>query len=248
VELEWGPYFQATPQDKQVTGTMLFQATGQKAYLSVQTANEEASKLLGLNAAEEWRRVETESQQAEEKQNQMFSDATGTLGGKVQHTVDTPGGGKMTRTVAPPTPEMPESSSSSESSSSEPAMPLSPGDASTIITVNEARISMGLDAMPAPDGHLTLAAYKAKYAHPIAQGANAVLGKVGITPAGNDVPKFGGGPGGPPKPPPKVPAPSAPPSGLPGAPHPAPGAPPPASPTPGPAVPPKPPGGIPPKL
>lgn len=188
VELTWGPYFQATPQDRQITGGMLFQATGQKQYLSVQTASEELAKVLDRDSAEEWQRMQAETQSAESKQNQMFADATGAAGGKVQHTMPTAGGGQMTRTIAPPMPEA-SVSSSSDSSSSEEQLPLTPTTASAIITVNEARKSLGLDLMPEPDGHLSLAAFQAKYATPIAQAANAALGKVGTSPAGDAPPK-----------------------------------------------------------
>ncbi len=254
VDPVWGPYFQATPQDKQQTGAMLFQATGQQAFISQQTATEEAAKLFGKDGAAEWAQLQAQTAEAEGKQNQMFADASGAMGGKVTHTAPTPGGGTMTRQAAPPPPppipDAPPPSESSESSES-PPIPITPAAVMGIITVNEARKSLGLDPMPEPDGHLSLAAFQAKYANPIAQAANAQLGKVGTAPAGAPPAGPGGGQGGPPKPPPKPPAPGGSP-GAPGAPPGPPGAPgasprpPPGGPIPpagAPPGPPKPPGG-----
>jgi hypothetical protein len=98
---------------------------------------------------------------------------------------------------------------------------MTPTSASAIITVNEARHSLGLDPMSLPDGHLSLAAYQAKYAAPIAKAANAGLGKVGTSPAGSGGPPGGGTAppfGSPPKPPggaPPAPPPPPKPGGFP---------------------------------
>ncbi len=258
VDPQWPPYFQPTPQDKQMQGAMLFQGSGQQAFIPVQTAVEEAAKLFGRDPDAEWTKMQSQQDEAEGKQNQMFADATGAAGGKVQHTTPLAGGGQMTRTVAPPPPpsipDAPPPSESSESSES-PPIPITPAAVMGIITVNEARKSLGLEPMPEPDGHLSLAAFQAKYANPIAQAANAQLGKVGTTPAGAPPAGPGGGQGGPPKPPPKPPAPGGL-SGAPGAPPGPPGAPAapkppvPGGPPPGSAAPPGPPKppGTPPKF
>ena len=241
VDPVWGPYFPATPQDKATTVTALFQATGQKAFITVQTATEELAKTLGRDAATEWRKMKAQQGDDEDKANTMFAGAAGGTNpnSKVSHTTPAPGGGTITRQAAPPppppTPVQPPIDESSSSSESQP-LPMTPTSASAIITVNEARDSMGLKPMPEPDGHLSLAAYQAKYATPLAMAANAALGKTGTTPAGAPPPGPGGGANGnpPPKPKPAPIAPGAlsppgtPPGTPPGAPapHPAPGAPP----------------------
>jgi hypothetical protein len=219
VDPVWGPYFQATPNDKQVTAGALSVATGQKAFMPASSATEEMAKLLGRDPDDEKRSMTEEQDEAEGKQNQMFSQAAaGAPGSKVQHSTPTPGGGQMTRTVAPQAPPP------SESSSSEPPIPLTPAAAQAVITVNEARHSMGLDPMPGPDGMLSLAAFQAKYSVPIAMAANAALGKTGTSPAGAPI----GAPGGGSPKPPAPPGAGAPPGGAPGAPpaHPPAGAPP----------------------
>ena len=63
-----------------------------------------------------------------------------------------------------------------------PKLTLTPSDYATISTVNEGRASAGLPALTKPDGsvdpdgNLTIAQYKAKYAVTVAQAANAEAG------------------------------------------------------------------------
>ena len=271
VDPVWGPYFPATPSDKSTTFGALFQATGQKAFLTGHSATAEAAKLLGLDPDAEWRQMQQQQSDAQDAANEMFAGATGSKppGATVTHEMPTPAGGTVTAEHAPPPPTpvvaapppLPDDSSSDET-----PLPMTPTSASAIITVNEARHSLGLDPMPEPDGHLSLAAYQAKYSTPIAMSANAALGKTGTSPAGAPPPGPGGGMAGPPKPPPKPSAlpgmPGAPPGapGLPGVPRPpmpSPGAPPGATtapqpgavrpPAPPPAMPKPPGGGFPPR-
>ena len=225
VDPAWGPYFQATPQDKATTCGALFQATGQKAFMTVQTATEEISKVLGRDEAEEWRRMQTQQDDAEDKANQMFAASTASkpVGATVTHEMPTPTGGTVTAEHAPPPPAAaPPEAPPSDSSSEDTPLPMTPTTASSIITVNEARVSLGLDPMPEPDGHLSLAAYQAKYSTPIAMAANAALGKTGTSPAGAPPPGPGDGLGPGKAPPPKPPVFGAPPGGPPGAPPPRP--------------------------
>lgn len=91
---------------------------------------------------------------------------------------------------------------------------LTASDIAMVVTANEARISVGLGALPGPDGKLTLPEFKAKYAALIAKATNAEAGTVGEPPKASPKPAgggFGGPPGGgfPPKAggfPPKAPA------------------------------------------
>jgi hypothetical protein len=229
VEPAWGPYFQATPQDKQLVSATLFQATGQKGFLSVQTATEEAAKLLGRDGPAEQRKLQQEADEATSQANEMFAGAVGSMPGAThKHATPTPAGGTITSQAAPPppppvvTPPPAPAAPPPAPDVGEPTpLPMTPTSASAIITVNEARHSLGLDPMSLPDGHLSLAAYQAKYAAPIAKAANAGLGKVGTSPAGSGGPPGGGTAppfGSPPKPPggaPPAPPPPPKPGGFP---------------------------------
>ena len=243
IEPVWGPFFPATPQDKSVTMGALFQATGQKGFLSVQTATEEAAKLVGRDERVEVQRLHGETADAADAANEMFAGAVSAApAGVHKHAVPTPAGGTITSQVAPPAPPpivapppAPPEPAQPDDDSPTP-LPMTPTSASAIITVNEARHSLGLEPMSLPEGHLSLAAYQAKFAVPIAKSANAQLGKVGVSPAGA-APSPGGF--GAPKPPSPPGAPGGPPPGqpLPGAPN----APPGSAQAPQPAAPPQPP-------
>lgn len=96
------------------------------------------------------------------------------------------------------------------------ALNLTSTDLGTIVTVNEARKSVGLDALPGGDGNLTIAEFKAKHSEVVAQAAAAEAGKE--KPENPEdkakamAQKFGAKPGVPPQPPKTKPAgPSGPP-------------------------------------
>jgi len=254
VDTAWGPHFPPTPAEQQAVLTTLSTAVGGAAFMSTQSACEIAMEMFGRDGGSEWRQFMSQLAGAKQEQNQMFADTSGAMGGAVAHTMELPSGAKIQRKYAPPVAPSSSSSSSSDSESQDEDanagghVAVTPAAASAIVTVNEARESMGLPSMDGPDGQLSLAAFQSKYAVPIAKAANAALGKVGTSPAGAAP---GGPPGasGPPKPglpgagPPKPPAP-------PGAPPPHPAAavppkPPPVPPRPGPPMPPKPGGGNP---
>lgn len=83
-----------------------------------------------------------------------------------------------------------------------PELKLTPSDLAAIVKVNEARASVKLSPLPAPDGDMTLPQFKAKYASLLAVAANAEAGTVGVPPEAAAKPAgggFGGGFGGPPK-------------------------------------------------
>jgi len=256
VETEWGEYFLPTPTDQQATVTTLSTAVGGQAFMSPQTATEIASATFGRDGGAEWRQLTKHQAAAQDQQEKMFNQTAAT-GGDLKHTMEMPTGAKMVRQQkAPQLPPAPDAGAPPDDAGGQ--VTVTPADASTIVTVNEARESMGLGKLQGPDGNLTLAAYKAQYATPIAVAANTALGKVGAAPAVPPAPPPGAGPlgfGGPPKgaPPAGPPKPSPPPGGAP----PAPGAPPVGAPPAGPPKlpPPRPPmphplggpGGIPPK-
>jgi hypothetical protein len=64
-----------------------------------------------------------------------------------------------------------------------PSVTLAPTDVARIVTVNEARASVGLPAMDGDDGGLTIEQYTAKYANTAAKAANAAAGQPTTAPA-----------------------------------------------------------------
>lgn len=66
LELAWPDYFEPTPDDRQKEVTTLSVASGGKPVMSHRTAVEKAARFLGVDPAEEWRRVS--EQLAREKQ------------------------------------------------------------------------------------------------------------------------------------------------------------------------------------
>lgn len=225
---EWGPWFMPTPSDLSTQVTAASTAVGGKAVLSQRTGVEIVAGFLDRDVDEEWQRMQQEQSAASAAQMQMMGGMPGAGGASgldgsplsvtTTHTIPMPGGGNV-RHVAAPKP----SSSSSESAPSESAdagggIPLGPGDASAIVTVDEARDSLGLAPLGAPFGSMPLATYKALHAKPIAIAANADLGKLGVQsatppkpamPPGGAPPAAHGGapPPVPPRPSPKPPAP-----------------------------------------
>jgi len=195
VDLQWGAYFLPTPADQAQTVAALSQATGGKAFLSKQSAAEITAGVYNLSPTEEWQRVQDHHAEEEAKALSMFGDQTGDMGGQVTHTTELPNGATVRKTGtiggAPPMGE-------EEAPAPGPTHPgdgisLSPTDTAAVVTVNEARASIGLP--PCADGELTIAEFKAKRAQTIAQAANADAGKVGEPPKA-DTPKpspFGGG-------------------------------------------------------
>jgi hypothetical protein len=87
VNLEWGPYFQPSPADQNQLITALNMATGGKAILAQQTANEILAASFGRNPAEEWKRL-TGDRQAEAAQNAAQMAAGGAFGGDPGGKVD----------------------------------------------------------------------------------------------------------------------------------------------------------------
>lgn len=212
VEAKWGPYFLPTPDDVAKQATAMQTATGQKAFLSQQTAVETMATAMGHEPDEEWERVQKETAAADEKAASMFSDAA--VGGKVTHTMDT-GNGTVQRSA-----EMPGAEQEPETTDTTAAKgaALTPSAYESIITVNEARAQIQLPPLPGPDGDLTVSEYKAKRAEDIAIAANADLGKTGTPPDADPPPPpmppgMGGGKG-----PPGLPGKGGPPGAPPGAP------------------------------
>lgn len=218
VKPEWGPYFLPTPTDRQAEVTTLTTAIGQgKPILSRKTAVELAAAAYGKSPEEELDRIAQEQNEDDERRSSMFADAQGG-GGAVKHKLTMPSGETIERHVQPPEmPEMPEPPPPPEEPEAKFQVP--PTFVPSLITVNEARQSLGLQLLPGDDGVLSLAAYAAKYSEPIGIGSAAVQGKPGgatppessssdddngMPPAGGvpPMPPHGGAPPVPPVPPP----------------------------------------------
>jgi hypothetical protein len=226
IEAEWGPYFQPTPDDITKSITPLVQATGQQAFMSIQSAAEIAAATYGRTPNEEWMRLQQANAVNEQKQAEMFSAVPQGAGGK--RTLKLANGSSVTHQMdgAPPEGEqMPETGDDAAGHDIE----LAPTDLAAIITVNEARKTKGLPPILGEDGDMPIAAFKTKYAKSIAAAANADLGKVGDPPdadvASKDPPPGGGFPPGHPGGPPGGPPHPGGPPGQPGAPPGHPGAP-----------------------
>jgi hypothetical protein len=262
VDPQWPDYFLPTPSDQQATVTTLTTAAGGPgtAIMSKKSATELVAKVFDKDPNKEWAQIEKETQQTQSDHLQMFSgmQQPGADGAATKKKLTLPSGVSMEHqhTPAPP-PDLPDAPDNTVNIGAPPgaagekpdALPMTPTAASAIITVNEARKSMGLTPMHGPDGDISLAAYQAKYAGPIAASVNAGEGSIGLKPANAPPagpPKPGGGPpgaGGSPKPPAPPGAPPHP-AGPPAPPHPLA---PPGAPPAGPPKPPMPPMPFPPK-
>lgn len=77
VDLEWPPRFPPTPADQQSLVTSLTTAVPSKPIMSQQTAVELAMTCFGRDASEEWKRVQTDAKQDEQKQAQQLQQQAG---------------------------------------------------------------------------------------------------------------------------------------------------------------------------
>jgi phage gp29-like protein len=77
--------------------------------------------------------------------------------------------------TAPADPE-PSGDAEGKATAPPPGVDLAPTDLAAIVTVNQALVSQGLPPMPAPDGDLTVAEFKAKHAATIATASAAAKG------------------------------------------------------------------------
>ena len=130
IDCEWGPWFPPTPTDQSALVTTITTACGGPgtAVLSQQTGAELIAQAFGRDPNDEWAKMQKAQSDKEAKQADMFN---GDVGGSVQHTEKTPGGGTVTATLQhTPKSQMPSknsgSSSDSEETSSESADASSP--------------------------------------------------------------------------------------------------------------------------
>jgi hypothetical protein len=144
-------------------------------------------------------------------------------GASVKQKMTLPDGSTVEHAHDPPPPPDPAMPAPPADDAEDSTITLTPTAWMSIVSVNEARESIGLEKLPGHDGDMTCAAYQAKYAAPVAIASNAALGKVGMTPA-NPPPAPAGPPGagGPPKPGGGVPPGAGPPKAPPGPPAPRP--------------------------
>lgn len=182
LELTWGEYFKPTPTDHSAIITALVSATGNRPFMSEQTATDIVAASFGRDGRDEWRKLSEQHAIAEAKQAEMFSDSAGSIvgGGQIQHTMKLPGGGSMRRKADIPAGfGLPEIESSQEMPVTSEKATLTSSDVATIITVNEARAAIDLPPLDTEDGKLTVAEYKARHAEPIAIAAAAASGETG---------------------------------------------------------------------
>ncbi len=92
VDPKWGAYFQATPDDLGKAATALQAANGGKAFVSQQTSTEWMAQFMGVDPNEEWKRVNSMSQQDQQHEKDMANPPT--IGGAVQHPHQLPPGAK----------------------------------------------------------------------------------------------------------------------------------------------------------
>lgn len=184
MDLEWPDYYPSSPADQTATLASLAVATGNKAFISVQSANEITAAAYGRDPAAEWDRMQAARSEDEAKQAEMFAMGSTPDGGSLTHEMPVPGGGKVTRQLDPAAPADPANDTGAPAApAGKPKFTLAPTDLALIVTVDEARKSVGLPPLPEEtDGHLPLAAYKAKYAKTVAVAANAETGKTGSPP------------------------------------------------------------------
>lgn len=97
VNLQWGPYFQPSPEDQNSLITALNMAVGGKAIMSQKTASELIAASFGRNPAEEYRRLSGDKQadtaaNAAAMAQSMGPDGADAAGGKVGGDGDLPPG------------------------------------------------------------------------------------------------------------------------------------------------------------
>lgn len=79
--LDWGDWFPLTPQDKAQISTTLSTAVGAKAFISIQTAAEEAAAMFGRVPADEWKRVSGDAKKQQEQDAAKMDPFAGGIGG-----------------------------------------------------------------------------------------------------------------------------------------------------------------------
>lgn len=104
IETVWGPYFPPTPADQSQAATTFSLATGTQPFMSTQTASELFSGMFGREATDETARMAKETAANQAKQSQMFGDADGTNGGKVEHNMQLPDGSTIKQSKGGPKP------------------------------------------------------------------------------------------------------------------------------------------------
>lgn len=99
IEVEWGPYFKPSGDDKQKIVGTVGTAAGGKPVLSQKTAVEIASNLLDVDAAEEWRAVQEEAAAAKQDEADMLDPQQRNGAGADDPDAVSPGNKDQVRTV-----------------------------------------------------------------------------------------------------------------------------------------------------
>lgn len=136
IKLKWGEDFSLTADEESKRTSTLSTAAGGKPVVSHKSAVERASKLHDLDPREEWKRVEQQTEaelkRAAAKEESVFGTADVAL------------------------PPVPDAAVADQSQ----VLELAPTDIAKIVTVNEARASVGL--APIPGGDITVAEFFAR--------------------------------------------------------------------------------------
>ena len=154
IEIVWPDYFTPTTDDKQKATTATAAAAGGKPVMSQQSAVEETASIYNLDPTKEWERVQSEHLMQSQYEQGMFppagDGATATADPNAQQHTDV-------------TTKVPDTSKPNAQDGL-----LTSTDVGKIVTVNEARASLGLhplideEGQPDPDGQLTVAEFSAK--------------------------------------------------------------------------------------
>lgn len=200
ITLEWGEYFPPTMLDRQQNTQAVSTAAGAKPLLSQRTGVEITAALYNQDATVEWERVQDEQRQQAARVEGLTPD----MGGPVADENELPPGATPMHD-----PEDHETNPENDQPAPEPQAPAAPtgdpnaknsilgvADIGAVVTVNEARASIGLGPLldeqgnSDPDGRLTVEAFKAKSE---TKGAAQGSREGGGTPSGGDQPPpFGG--------------------------------------------------------
>ena len=158
---DWGDYFLPTAQDQQQTATTLATLVGGKL-LSQESGADLASRALRIDPRSDWDRIRREKKEAEAAQAAMLGgdaftpmpNAPSESEGEEKQGGSTGGmGGRVSGRYELPDDALPREPKTD--------IPLDK-DATSTITVNEARAAMGLEPLASDDGNLTLAEFHAR--------------------------------------------------------------------------------------
>lgn len=225
LECSWGPYFNPTSDDQQKVCTTLATATGGKAFVGRKSAVAIAAAVFSRDPAKMEAELDSDDKAYQAQQSAIMGGMDAGAGGEVASPTygdEVSGAEAATRVAGEQGPEgaeiplpdtqpmgatgqTPQGASSAPQGTAPPVpaavkIALTSTDIATIVTVNEARVGIGLgpmilpDGSQDPDGYLTVTEFKAKRGGVIAAASNAEKGSVGVKDANAPKPSPFGGP------------------------------------------------------